>query len=78
MTLPAPRQELRLLVILGAFPSLAPCSLPNQSASTVVPPSRFPPPYWITIVFCFVFTPPRAFCAVTVITLSPPGRGGVK
>lgn len=27
--------------------------------------------YWMTTFFCCVFTPPRAFCAVIVITLSP-------
>ena len=34
--------------------------------------------YWITIFFCYGFTPPLAFCAVIVITLSPVGNGGVK
>jgi hypothetical protein len=34
--------------------------------------------YWITTFFCSVFTPPLAFCAVMVITLSPAGNGGMK
>ena len=37
-----------------------------------------PEPYWIRTFFCWVLTPPREFCAVTVITLSPFGNGGVK
>lgn len=34
--------------------------------------------YWITTFFCCVFTPPLEFWAVTVITLSPIDKGGVK
>ena len=34
--------------------------------------------YWMMIFCCCVFTPPCAVCAVTVITASPVGNGGVK
>jgi hypothetical protein len=34
--------------------------------------------YWIVTGCCLVFTPPFAFCAVTVIMLSPVGRALVK
>jgi len=39
---------------------------------------QFPAGYWMMIFFCCVLTPPCAVCAVTVITASPVGNGGVK
>ena len=47
----------------------------NQSLSPAL--NRSYGPYCTTIFFVCVLTPPFVFCAVTVITLSPCGSGGV-